>query len=153
MSAGAERFFLDTNVLLYLLDPRDDKKQRVARDWILSVWASSAGCVSWQVLNEFYFNGVTKLRWPTDMVRSVIQGFVVWEPVPNTLTLAQRSWYWMDHAQLSYWDGLIIAAAEQGQCRYLISEDFQAGRRYGNVLAVNPFVSRPEDYGLEVLIH
>jgi predicted nucleic acid-binding protein len=47
-----------------------------------------------------------------------------------------RAWYWMDRAQVSYWDGLILGAAEILECQYLLSEDFQAGRKYGAVEVV-----------------
>jgi predicted nucleic acid-binding protein len=39
---------------------------------------------------------------------------------------------------------MIVAAAEQTGCRYLLSEDFQAGRRFGDVTVVNPFETGPE---------
>ena len=55
----------------------------------------------------------------------------------------------MDQAQLTYWDGLIVAAAEQAGCAWLLSEDFQAGRKLGRVTVVNPFHDRPEHFGLE----
>jgi len=45
----------------------------------------------------------------------------------------------MDRAGISYWDSLILAASESLQCRWLLSEDFQAGRTYGSVEVVNPF--------------
>jgi predicted nucleic acid-binding protein len=47
--------------------------------------------------------------------------------------IVERSWYWIDNAQLSYWDSLIIASAERLDCSVLLSEDFQAGRSYDRV--------------------
>ena len=41
--------------------------------------------------------------------------------------------------QISYWDSLIIAAAERAKCRKVLSEDFNSGQTYYSVLALNPF--------------
>ncbi len=45
----------------------------------------------------------------------------------------------MDEAGIAYWDALIVAAAERGGCRLLLSEDFQQGRRFGEITVVSPF--------------
>jgi len=153
MSAGADRFFIDTNLLVYLFDSADPIKQRRAQDWIYTLWTHAAGQLSWQVLNEFYFNAVRKLRWPDAVIRDVVKGFAFWQPVPNSLPLMKRVWYWMDHAQVSYWDGLIVGAAELSGCRYLLSEDFQAGRQYGSITVVNPFETTPAELGLDAPVH
>jgi predicted nucleic acid-binding protein len=42
-------------------------------------------------------------------------------------------------AQLSYWDGLVLAAAARGGCRRLLSEDLNAGQAFGTVRVENPF--------------
>ena len=63
-----------------------------------------------------------------------------------TLGLIQRAWRWTDQAQVSYWDGLIVAAAERAGCAWLLSEDFQSGRTFGDVTVVNPFLHEPKDF-------
>ena len=55
----------------------------------------------------------------------------------------ERAWFWTDQAQVSFWDGLIVAAAERMRCRFLLSEDFQAGREFGPITTVNPFNHLP----------
>lgn len=40
-------------------------------------------------------------------------------------------------------DARILAAAERARCRWLLSEDFQAGRQFGSVTIVNPFRNEP----------
>ena len=54
----------------------------------------------------------------------------------------------MDRAGIPYWDSLIVAAAEVAGCSYLLSEDFQEGRKFGSVTVVNPFHSSPSELGL-----
>jgi predicted nucleic acid-binding protein len=63
--------------------------------------------------------------------------------VEQSLMLTRRAWHWTDEAQVSYWDRLILAAAERAGCKRLLSEDFQSGRLYGSVRVVNPFRERP----------
>jgi len=147
MPAG-ERFFVDTNVLLYSSDPRDPSKQDAARQWLGALWEHEAGCLSWQVLHEFIVNAIRKLRTPAPQARNLVEVFTLWRPVDTSLGLIRRAWHWMDEAQLPYWDSLIVAAAERGGCAWLLSEDFQAGRKLGAVAIVNPFQSLPHDFGL-----
>ncbi len=142
MRAG-ERTFVDTNVLLYAVDAADPAKQKRARDWLADLWETGSGRLSWQVLNEFYANAARKTGARASVARATIESFAAWQPVEQSLMLVQRAWYWVDEAQLSYWDGLILAAAERAGCRWLLSEDFQAGRKYGSVSVVDPFRESP----------
>lgn len=144
MPAG-DKFFVDTNVLLYSVDPTDKEKQNLAWEWLAFLWEQGAGRLSWQVLNEFYVNAVRKLRLSRPDARKVVEGYAQWQMVEITLGLIQRAWYWTDRAQLSYWDSLIVAAAERAGCAWLLSEDFQPGRRFGPVTVVNPFLQAPAD--------
>ena len=144
-----ERFFVDTNVLLYSADSADPRKQRDARLWLKTLWEQGAGSLSWQVLHEFYVNAVRKLRVPSPNARATVEAFSSWQPIETGFGLIRRSWHWMDEAQLSYWDGLIVAAAEQAGCVWLLSEDFQAGRKFGLVTVVSPFRGRPDEFQLK----
>lgn len=146
MRAG-ERFFVDTNVLLYSADPADAAKQRAARDWLTVLWESGSGRLSWQVLHEFYVNAVRKLRAHSAEARLTVELFATWHPVDTSFGLIQRAWFWMDEARVSYWDGLIVAAAERAGCAWLLSEDFQAGQKLGAMTVVDPFRMRPEEFG------
>jgi predicted nucleic acid-binding protein len=71
-----------------------------------------------------------------------------WRPVDASLGLVQRAWYWVDAAQLPYWDALILAAAQRSGARYLLSEDFQTARRYEDIQVLNPFEQSPTEFGL-----
>jgi predicted nucleic acid-binding protein len=145
---GNSRFFVDTNVLLYSLDPGNVEKRDRARQWLKALWENGAGCLSWQVLHEFYVNAVRKMGAPPLEVRATVEVFCEWRPIDNSLEMVQRAWQWSDEAQLSYWDSMIVAAAERGGCSWLLSEDFQTGRKLAGVTIVSPFVSRPVDFGL-----
>jgi predicted nucleic acid-binding protein len=147
ISAG-DRFFVDTNVLLYSVDSSSPGKQRSARLWVDTLWENGSGALSWQVLHEFYANTLRKVRVPKKIARQLVEDFAQWRPPELTIGLIRRAWRWSDQAQLTYWDSLILAAAERMECKWLLSEDFQTGRRFGTVTIVNPFLRTPEEFGL-----
>ena len=99
--------------------------------------------MSWQVLHEFYAIAVRKMGVPAAKARASVEDFSRWKPGGANLQVVQRAWYWMDCAQLSYWDGLILASAERQGCRWLLSEDFQHQRNYEGVVVINPFIEAP----------
>jgi predicted nucleic acid-binding protein len=145
---AADRFFADTNLLLYSVDGSQPEKQEQARRWLAVVWEAGAGRLSWQVLHEFYANAERKTGLAPLAARRFVETFVHWRPVEMSLGLIQQGWRWMDQAQISYWDSLIVAAAERLGCAWLLSEDFQTGRRFDSVTVVNPFRQGPGDFSL-----
>jgi predicted nucleic acid-binding protein len=134
-----DRYFVDSNLLLYYVDPVDARKQTRAKEWLEALWSAGAGCLSWQVLHEFYWNAVRKMGLEPARAREIVEDLAHWKPVDTTLGLIQQAWHWTDSAQLSHWDALILAAAQRAGARYLLSEDFQPNRYYGEILVLNPF--------------
>lgn len=145
MSAG-RRVLVDTNVLLYFVDGTDTRKRERSRLWLEALWREGCGAVSWQVLHEFYSNATRKMGVAPGQARGLVELFVEWRPADTTLGLMGRAWHWMDEANVSYWDALILAAAEVSGCGALLSEDFQAGRWYGGIQVVNPFEVMPAEF-------
>jgi predicted nucleic acid-binding protein len=137
--------FVDTNVLLYSFDSRDPIKRAQARQWLDYLWRTGEGRMSWQVLHEFYANAIRKLGVPSLEARETVSVFSRWRPMGIDFAVVERGWYWMDRAQLSYWDGLILASAERLGCPLLLSEDFQSGRSYEGVRIVSPFECGPQE--------
>jgi predicted nucleic acid-binding protein len=138
--SGDELYFVDTNVLLYAQDPCNIIKRARARDWIDRLWRDKTGRISWQVLHEYYVNAVRKMGVPPDDARQTVMELSQWRPVETNMGLIQAAWHWMDEAHLSYWDALIVAAAQRAGCRILLSEDMQPGRDMAGVEVLNPFV-------------
>ena len=145
MSAG-DGFFVDSNLLLYYIDPVEPQKRARAADWLEALWMAGAGRLSWQVLHEFYWNSVKKMRLSPARGREIVEDLSHWKPVDTSLGLVQQAWQWMDVAQLSYWDALILAAAERSGARYLLSEDFHGGRAYAGIQVLNPFDHSPSEF-------
>lgn len=131
--------FFDTNILLYADDADAGAKTGVARDLLRRSMTARTGVVSTQVLQEFYVNARRKLGLDGPSARSRIEVYLAFEVVTVTpsLLLAAVDLNRLD--SLSFWDALIVRAAEAAGCDTLYSEDLQAGRRFGPVRVVNPF--------------
>ena len=129
--------FADTNVLLYAIsrDPNEQEKAERANQ----ILAGRELALSVQVLQEFYVNARRKLGLDGPSARSRIEVYLAFEVVTVTpsLLLAAVDLNRLD--SLSFWDALIVRAAEAAGCDTLYSEDLQAGRRFGPVRVVNPF--------------
>jgi len=139
----SEAFFVDSNLLLYYIDPQDVGKQARAAEWLDHLWLSGTGRLSWQVLHEFYWNAVKKMRLEPAAARQIVEDLAHWKPVDTSIGLIQQAWHWMDSAQIPYWDALIVAAAQRSGAAYLLSEDFQSGRDYEGVCVLDPFAHSP----------
>jgi predicted nucleic acid-binding protein len=146
--SGTDNFFADSNLLLYAVDPVEAGKRVRAMEWLDGMWMAGVGRLSWQVLHEFYWNAVRKLGLEPVKAREMVKDLSHWKPVDTSLGLIQQAWYWMDEAQLPYWDALILAAAQRSGARYLLSEDFQVDRIYHDIQVLNPFDHAPAEFAL-----
>lgn len=135
--------FVDSNVLLYALDQRDQQKQKSARAWRSELWVSRRGRISFQVLNEFYVNAIRIQPAAYNAIRAEIRDLFQWNPVPLDAALLELGWKIQDRYRLSHWDALIVAAAKTASCLYLLSEDFQPGQKLDGIQIVNPFLKDP----------
>ena len=136
--------FVDSNVFLYALDEADPKKQRAAQDWRAELWKSRRGRVSFQVLGEFYVNALRLLPKEHDEARAEVRDLLAWNPVVTDATVLEQGWKIQDRYHLAYRDALIVAAAKAASCRYLLTEDLQAGQKLDGIEVVNPFIASPK---------
>ena len=135
--------FVDTNVFIYALDDADLKKQAAAREWRAELWRRRQGRISFQVLQEFYAK--VTYKWPNvrQAARSEVRDLLAWRPVNVDGGILDNAWKIQDRFPMSFWDALIVAAAKSASCRYLLTEDFQAGQDLDGLLVVNPFRTDP----------
>ena len=135
------KVFIDSNVLVYAHDLDAGSKQAQAAAWLKRLWNAALGRLSTQVLQEFYVNVTRKIKRPLDpgQAREVVRSYSLWVEsflTPGTVIRASEiSEAW----QLSFWDGMIVAAAEQDGASELLSEGFVHGRVIAGVRVRNPF--------------
>jgi predicted nucleic acid-binding protein len=144
--AMAEKYFVDTNILIYAhdrsqnTDPAARIKHERARQLIESLWTSGQGVLSTQVLQELCVNLRRKVArpLPVDEIRQLIHDYMTWEIVVNTPEAVIQALEIEVRYQTSFWDALILQAAEQSGAAVLYSEDLAAKQSYGPVRVVNP---------------
>ncbi|KPK60427.1 MAG: twitching motility protein PilT [Gemmatimonas sp. SG8_38_2] len=138
--------FVDTNVLVYRRDSAQGEKQARAEAWMERLWGERNGRLSYQVLQEYYVTVTSKLRpgLDTESARNDVRSLLAWHPIVVDGGVVENAWATQDRYQLSWWDALIVAAAQVANCRYLLSEDLQDGQELGEVRVVSPFNNSPE---------
>jgi|SRR5208282_294064 len=135
--------FVDTNIFIYAFDEASAGKQQAAKRWLEELWQSRRGRISFQILQEFYANIAQKWPGVREQAREKVLELLDWGPVAINREVIERSWVIQDRYRLSFWDALIVAAAGTASCRYLLTEDLQAGQDFDGVLVVNPFLVDP----------
>lgn len=131
--------FFDSNILLYADDADAGAKTGIARELLRGSMAGRTGVVSTQVLQEFYVDARKKLQLDGAATRARIEVYLGFDVVKVTPALLLAAVDLNRLASVSFWDALVIRAAEHAGCDTLYSEDLQAGRRFGPVRVVNPF--------------
>jgi predicted nucleic acid-binding protein len=140
MSAKA---FLDSNIFIYAYDPRDPRKQSVAGDLIRSVAISGEAVISYQVIQEFFNFALIKVasRMTEDDAQVYLAtAFRPMLTVASSASLVSEAIRIHRRYRLSWYDSLIVAAAQQAGCKLLYSEDLQHGQQFGTVTIHNPFL-------------
>lgn len=134
--------FVDTNILLYAHDLADSAKNSVAVDLLTQLWDDNTGVISTQVLQEFAVNLQRRisLSLTHQEIRARIALYLDWEVVVNGKGAILRGLDAKERYQISFWDAMIVQAAESAGCEVLYSEDLSHGQEYGGVLVVNPFL-------------
>ena len=145
MSCIVSRIFIDTNIFVHTLDRKNAKKQKKARDIVKRVVEAHHPVISTQIIKEFYVAAVSKLKADHFIVKNIIHNFRNMEIVNNDLDLIEQAIDISVISRISFWDSLVVAAAEKANCSFIFSEDLNPGQTYRGVLVVNPF-EREEDF-------
>lgn len=134
--------FVDTNLLVHAHDQNGGAKTIRAQELLAQLWKERRGVLSTQVLQEFCVNARRKFQQPmtTAEVREAVLVYRTWRLVVNTANSILRGLELEQRYNLSFWDAMIVQAAESAGCEVLYSEDFSHGQEYGGVLVVNPFL-------------
>jgi predicted nucleic acid-binding protein len=141
MNEARQLEFVDTNVLIYAHDLSAGPKYIQAKSLIRRLWEDRIGCLSIQVLQEFYVNVTQKVTKPltSEAASQIITELAVWQihrPGVNEVLDAISI---QDRYQISFWDSMIIASALHLGCETLWSEDLNPGQVYDQVVVANPF--------------
>jgi predicted nucleic acid-binding protein len=134
---------LDSNVVVYAFDQTSPEKSQVAQQLIADGAAEKQGIISYQVVQEFInvaLRGFRVVLSRSDLESFVLTALFPMMAVSPSPALIMQALGLQDAHQLNWYDSLIVAAALQAKCKILYSEDFQHGRRFGDLRIENPFL-------------
>lgn len=139
--------FVDANVLLYARDANEVVKQPRAADWMAWLWREQSGRTSMQVLSEYYVTVTRKVRpaVSTEVAWNDVKSYLAWRPQAIDEALLQRAREIEQRYRLSWWDGMVVAAAQLQDCALLLTEDLQDGADFGAVTVRSPFTLAVEE--------
>lgn len=139
-----DKYFLDTNILVYSFQQDEPIKQGIAQKLIQNALKEQSGCISSQVIQEF-LNVATKkfhpalshqdsLKYLNTILAPLCEVFSSLDLLRKTVEISER---W----QYSLYDSMIITAALQANCAILYSEDMQHKQQIESLVITNPFCS------------
>jgi predicted nucleic acid-binding protein len=133
--------FIDTNILIYALNPKAGLRQVRATELIRELWVSKSGLISTQVLQDLCVNARRKAEKPVSPreMKTLLEEYSQWEVFANTAHSIGLALELEERYQISFWDALILQAAQSGGAKTLYSEDFSHGQLDGGVRVINPF--------------
>jgi|ERR1700691_4261903 predicted nucleic acid-binding protein len=138
-----DRFFLDTNIFVYTFDDTAPAKAKKSVQLIRRAADTGEGIISYQVVQEFFNVALRRFAQPLSAAEGEQYLITVLRPllaVHSSPALYFSALRIAERHRISWYDSLIVAAAVEGQCEKLYSEDFQNGRKIESVRIENPFV-------------
>ncbi|OFW06900.1 MAG: hypothetical protein A3H96_14680 [Acidobacteria bacterium RIFCSPLOWO2_02_FULL_67_36] len=145
MSADPARAFVDANVLVYAFDASAGRKKIAAERLLAGLWETGTGCLSVQVLQEFFVAVTRKVPAPlsVDDAADRVREFGTWRvfaPGPDDVLAAIAL---HKQTKLAFWDAMVVHAAAESGCDVLWTEDLHDGQVLRGVRVRNPFAEPP----------
>lgn len=140
----SDRYFVDTNILMYAHDNTAGEKHERAKSLVEELWRERKGVVSTQVLQELAVNLRRKAARTLDAkaTREIVADYLTWQVVVNGGESILEALDLEARFQISFWDALVVQAAQASGAEILYSEDLSDGQTYGPVRVINPLRSR-----------
>jgi predicted nucleic acid-binding protein len=134
------KFFVDTNILVYVYDTSEGPKHAAARAVVEELWNEGNGVVSAQVLQEFFVTVTRKVSQPVsiDVARDWVARYLSWQVVEADGQSVLRAIDLQSRFQTSFWDAMILQSALRAGASTLLSEDLNHGQRYDSLIVENP---------------
>ncbi|HJZ74426.1 MAG TPA: PIN domain-containing protein [Vicinamibacterales bacterium] len=136
----SDRYFVDTNILMYAHDTSAGVKHERAQALVEKLWRDRTGIVSTQVLQELAVNLRRKVGRPLDAkaTREIVAEYLTWQVIVNSGESILEALDLEGRYQISFWDALVLQAAQSSGAEVLYSEDLSSGQQYGPLKVVNP---------------
>lgn len=142
MSLTKDRYFIDTNIIIYLFDREHPQKSETAARIVKEALESGKGVVSYQVIQEFCNAALRKFKAPmtpgdcrsfiTEYLFPLCSVFPGTELFCSALEISESTRY-------SFYDSLILSSSLLSGCGIVFTEDMQHNQVVRNVKIINPF--------------
>jgi len=132
------KIFVDTNILIYSMDEFDPVRQEMCRAVLKSLSNNLHGVTSTQVMQEFYVTATKKLGADPLLMKDVLHSFEQFEIVVVNPEIIYSAIDCSVINRISFWDSLIVVAAESANCEKLWTEDLNDGQLIRGVRIENP---------------
>ncbi|MCI0411784.1 PIN domain-containing protein [bacterium] len=136
------KVFVDTNILIYSLYSKDRKRKQQARSKLKELERGNPGVLSTQVLQEFYVVATRRMGVDPLLVKRIVRKLENFETVTVGTRLIHEAIDCSITNEISFWDSLIVVAAQSAKCEVLWTEDLNSGQMIGDVRIINPFLLR-----------
>ncbi len=138
----ASPIFIDTNILVYAFDKTTKRKHEIAARTVEHGWNNKNGCLSLQVIQEFYVTVTRKIAQPLDAptARQIVVDLSNWKTHFPTMDDVLQAIDIQEAHQIPYWDAMVIQSAVRLGCTTLVSEDLTHGQIIAGVEIINPFM-------------
>jgi predicted nucleic acid-binding protein len=139
---SGNRQFVDTNILVYAHDVTAGDKHSRARDLVEELWQTRQGCLSVQVLQEFFVTTTRKIPKPlhAEAAARIIDDLAHWHLHAPAAADVLAATDIHQRTGASFWDAMILRSAKELGCDILHSEDLSPGQDYAGVQVRNPFL-------------
>ena len=135
--------FLDSNVVVYAFDAAGGDKSAIANRILGDALRQGNAIISFQVVQETLHvigRKFSRVANPTDRQIALEKVLVpLWRIHPSP-ALYMRGLSIQERCGFSFYDSLIVAAALEGGCTRLLSEDLQHGQQIDGLRVENPFL-------------
>lgn len=137
-----DKYFLDTNILIYTFDASAPAKQKKALELVNEALSKNQGVISYQVVQEFFNVATRKFAVPLSVADAKLYFDRVLMPMCELYADPEFYQFGLEIKELthfSFYDALIVAAAIKTNCNILYSEDLEDGQLISGLAIKNPF--------------
>jgi predicted nucleic acid-binding protein len=140
MPNGKMSCFVDTNLIVYTIDPNEPEKRRRTKDFLNQIIKRHTLVLSPQSINECY-RVVTERRglMPRNEARLFVYALTEFCTAGYDFEVTQAAWQIQDEHGFSWWDCVLLASASRAGCDLFLSEDLQHNRRVDGLTILDPF--------------
>jgi predicted nucleic acid-binding protein len=140
MPSAKRSCFVDTNILVYAVDPEEPEKRPLAADLLRRMIRSHTLVLSVQSLNECYRVITNRRRlMARDQARRFVAALSPCCTAPAGYAVTRQAWRIQDSTGFAWWDCLLLGSASLAGCRVFFSEDLRHGLTLDDLTIMNPF--------------